>query len=396
MRARKIVVGLVILITCFMSSCSLAEGNQNNICTAILEETDPRTSESGKNLPPVSEYGSFRPQNSMGMTFLETEQAAYCLAEDKILFFTQENLTLSFLCGKPECTHNTADCNADAGWELAYFDGKLYTVNGGNGGEIRIISMDLDGTNHQVAATAEMPTYPNGSSGGTVIYKFLNEYLYCFIMPGENNYEAIAMRIDLRTKKTERLWEEQLSSDMFLTPMIQFSNGCLYCEVIRGDSKEYDTSIYCGDPEKNTFVQVMPNNGHAVLWQIRGDDILHFDKDTGFCKFHMTTGEDECLQPVPGDTERWGRYGWKYEYVVTTAEKGPYTTTIYDEKYEPVWSFEHNAELTFLSETENYIIFGEYRDGYYPSIYLCIDELETGQPEIHKFNTPFLTRYSFR
>lgn len=70
-----------------------------------------------------------------------------------ILYADHGSDTLIKLCGRPDCTHDTTDCNAyvENGKGLAWHDGYLYAVSEGNStvdeSECVLLRMDPDGSN---------------------------------------------------------------------------------------------------------------------------------------------------------------------------------------------------------------------------------------------------------
>ena len=74
------------------------------------------------------------------------------------------------LCGKAECLHNNADCDAYignnfAGQGLSYYDGKLYILRESESSSncFQILSVNTDGTGRKEIREVELPAYMSGS-----------------------------------------------------------------------------------------------------------------------------------------------------------------------------------------------------------------------------------------
>ena len=75
------------------------------------------------------------------------ENGIYLLDRSFVYYLENGTDVLIPLCGRPDCTHSTADCNAYIdGSEITYYDGYLYVFCAGSDG--KIVRMDPDGSNH--------------------------------------------------------------------------------------------------------------------------------------------------------------------------------------------------------------------------------------------------------
>ena len=71
----------------------------------------------------------------------------YTILNSWIFYYDRESDTSGILCGKPECAHKDASCNAYAGNMMGciqVYDGQLYWLSGST-----LYRMDLDGTNRE-------------------------------------------------------------------------------------------------------------------------------------------------------------------------------------------------------------------------------------------------------
>lgn len=98
-------------------------------------------------------------ENALGMTsngFECTSSGAYFhadgLSAGYILYVDHGSDAVVILCNRPDCTHDSYQCNAviAEGVSVNYYDGHLYAVLGGT----TLIRMDLDGSNRERLVSA--------------------------------------------------------------------------------------------------------------------------------------------------------------------------------------------------------------------------------------------------
>jgi len=97
--------------------------------------------------------------------FLETPEGCYYIYEEEtmpVLFFCPRGGEAFLpLCGKPNCEHKDENCSACVGLVLGYYDGALYSAEASDG--LRVIKMNLDGTDHRIVAQVDFTGLPVGS-----------------------------------------------------------------------------------------------------------------------------------------------------------------------------------------------------------------------------------------
>ena len=167
--------------------------------TATVEITEPAPSASIRN------PATYRPQDR-GKNFLETDSYYYYLNNGLIYFSEKTAPSFYLLCSKPNCSHDGEDCNAYGGGEgsaLGYWDGKLYTAGWLNN-ELALVRMDMDGSNHELVATMEVPLDSKGQQGGSYTFVFALGSLYYFV----DAQSQSVFQVELSTGKTERLFKD--------------------------------------------------------------------------------------------------------------------------------------------------------------------------------------------
>ena len=87
-----------------------------------------------------------------------TDEVVYTCADEMIIFFDKASGLSMPLCGKPECSHDDATCNAYAGRKcnaLSVYDGKLYWVDDYYD-TMTVRRCGPDGTNRETVVEANM------------------------------------------------------------------------------------------------------------------------------------------------------------------------------------------------------------------------------------------------
>ena len=99
------------------------------------------------------------PNRRMGIVRVGVNNVAHAVSPDGVYFMSIDNYILFMengsdslikLCGRPDCEHNSTDCNAyvDNGSKITYYQGYLYAMAGdGSEEEASLIRMDPDGSN---------------------------------------------------------------------------------------------------------------------------------------------------------------------------------------------------------------------------------------------------------
>lgn len=142
-----------------------------------------------------------------------------------ICYYNKNNMSKGLLCGKPDCEHNNPEtCNAYVSCivELKYYNGYLYTVDFGNGGEYKLKKISLDGENREDLGnliTVENPI----ENSGTISWIIHRGYIYYYYRCGNiysddvyylNNSHCV-YRMNLEDKTKECIMVFPSGSDMF-------------------------------------------------------------------------------------------------------------------------------------------------------------------------------------
>ena len=162
-------------------------------------EEAAKTTESthGEGIAPVSYMPEFPRRDQTSGQFIETEQGYYKLENEMIMFCPAGENTFFKLCGKPDCNHSDENCNAYGGLAIGYYDGQLYSALLSPEGDCQLVRMNPDGTEHEIVCVFPMPVYPDGTSGGGLVFHFCNGAVYHILQGKIYSY----YRADLKTGK---------------------------------------------------------------------------------------------------------------------------------------------------------------------------------------------------
>lgn len=168
------------ILTLMLAGCGMEKQNTNLAETTA--DTIAASASAALRVAPEDRNQAFNDQN-----FVETPEGCYfgwyTLLGDEfgnlICFCPRGGTAFYILCSKPNCRHQDKDCNAYFdGSCFGYFDGALYAVNDGVG-KLDVIKMNLDGTDHRVAARVklkQMGGYQYGFHHGKLLLRSQNTF----------------------------------------------------------------------------------------------------------------------------------------------------------------------------------------------------------------------------
>ena len=335
---------------------------------------------------------SYRPQDR-GENFIETDSFYYYLNNGRIYFSEKTEPVFYLLCSKPNCTHGGEDCNAYGGGEggaLGYWDGKLYNVGFVND-ELVLVRMDMDGSNHEVAAKIEAPLDSQGVRGGSYSFVFANDCLYYFISATPRS----VFKVELNSGKTERLFRDLLANgESIQHSNLRFQDDSMFFLQTKTDGTislwEYSTSN--GDVRR---ISDWPND--IGQWDLRDGIAYYYDQaDRSFCELALASGTSlrkEFVQLADNANYGTSYYDENYVYLVTCEDLRPtqYDFYIFDRDY---YLLQHLSlplfgdylyaagDKLFFSNTYSYKI----------SHYLPFSEIGSEDAELHPVKDPYALR----
>lgn len=337
--------------------------------------------------------------------FVETNDVCYYTCEkwvgdatmDFVYFCPRGGDTFRPLCGKPNCKHADENCNACVGYspvQLGYYDGFLYTTDHSGDTAIKLVKMNLDGTDHQVVAQVDGS---NGMRSFTCQYEFHHGKFFIYYFPGpgesrEDRQERRLIVVDLRDySQSEPFAEYFRTAERFPDGMHSFCSDKLYgfsydltqeslfeLDLTTGMMREITAKNSCGmcatdstlyyfaeDPSADPYLQ-----GYET--QKAEPGFRELDLASGTVKYCGMPIEDICTVS----------YGNDYIYARNTfgIEKEESTLYILNRDYEPVDQIKLSAGMRFAAAASDRIYIAE---GYpISTISYYIDKAQLGSGEL--------------
>lgn len=194
------------------------------------------------------------------------------------------------LCGKPECLHNSENCNAYVGdhmmgmynnriyYSYTYFDNDSVTKEG-------IFSMALDGTDHR----SEFSISYDFFFGDTSSVSFSNGYVYYTDRSSSDDaVRFFRVNVDEETATADNI-EYVVSEDYYFTGYVDrvpFDGGLLITTVDNNDTRSFKYFVYYFDTNEllTPFEEIgaVPNYFTDKYVYGRGKDVVYvYERETG-------------------------------------------------------------------------------------------------------------------
>lgn len=318
------------------------------------------------------------------------ENGVYFMSEDFIYYLDDGSDHLVPLCGRPDCTHKTADCNAYVfeGEQMTVYGDHLYVSSGNRSTQkSELIRMDLDGSNH--VTVLNLLDFAIKQGGNIAVCDlFTDKYALIEVRKLE---ETTTGTMTTATYRFMALYYYAMDGSMD-EPQLCKSKGMLKnCGdtvlCLSDDYPEIAELCYCSwDPETDTMTYLMPQPGYAGYCD---DEAAYYHKDGAVYKYTHATGTEEVMAET----------GLEGRYVLNAFPDCFVLGSGYDvmdpDLYIYNWEFQlvDMIELPFasdnvgsylVSETEDRLIFvTEIGPDPLPAYYLSKSELGTGTAELH-------------
>ena len=300
------------------------------------------------------------------------------------------------LCGRPDCPHNTADCNAyvPSGCALSYYGGYLYVGSGDSSlsREAKLIRMDPDGSNH--VTVMDLNKFAKENGGDFARCDIITEGFCLFTVLG---WEVVSQGPDHTEQKTTSKGKYYYKLDGSMkTPERANIDGlaCYNCgdaflvhNPTPVEGSKYG-SYYDWNPDTNSSSFLTPHPGKPGWY---GEDEGYYFKDgyiyrltyaankeepmvdTGLEGSYLLAAFPDCLVLVSNDSKATDDnlyfYNWSFELIDTVRVPNP------------------NSQRTnslMIAETAERILLTTSFDGI-PTLYINKAELGTGKVTLHKF-----------
>ena len=320
-----------------------------------------------------------------------------------ILYGDNNSDSVIKLCGRPDCTHDTKDCNAYVGstcFAISCWNGYLYAVyeesaEGPSGHDLTLCRMNLDGSNRVVVRDLHQFALDNDLDFAS--YSLMTDgYLKFSIGHYEKQPDGSLQ------PESDEYYYFALDGSMAEPKVIEADVGSLYScgDVILslGDAQNGGTygGYYDWHPETDTTTFLCDHPGQPGWF---GETEAYYYKNGGVYRLTYATGKEEKLFDTglngkyyaiilpdcmiiaskdfgnPSDKNLY-IYNWNYELIDTVAINYPFLGYMVDE--------------AVAAETAERIILTNCSMGR-PLYYIEKSELGTGNVKIHSFNLPDMT-----
>ena len=328
-----------------------------------------------------------------------------------ILYMDHGSDTVIKLCGRPDCPHDTTDCNAfvEDGEFLSFYDGYLYifscpSVSSDNGRtweyQCKLFRMDPDGFNR--TEVYDFSAFAKEQGTDLVKCEIVSEG-YCIV--STNNY--VLDDRNQTTSETQDYYAYRLDGSMEQPQKINPGGWNLYnCgdvlltwDPVAAQGGEYG-SYYDYDIATDTLTFLTDHPGTAGYYD---ETAGYYFKDGCLHRLSYATGTDEVLLK----TDLTGKYNVSFFpdcFVLTDgeidSEKPDMNLYIYNWAFELVDTLKYDFPCDvfmvsdlILGENPRHIILSNGATTPLPAYYIDKAELGTGDAQIHKYNMPDLEYY---
>ena len=300
------------------------------------------------------------------------------------------------LCGRADCTHDNADCNAYVyeGSSLSFYNGYLYVMSGGlvDLKDCQLIRMNPDGSDHIKALDFE--EYVKGI-GGDMVSCELNTEGYCIFTPKQ--WVTTQSTDDIPEQREEKpmgYYIYKLDGSMEEPRKINPGGWLLYncgdvllmLGTLGGDNENGGYFHWDIETDSKTFLTKHPGvPGYFVkteAYYFKVGNIIRLDyetqKETVMVNTHL--GGNYYLHCFPDCMILAARnnkdsklyiYNWAFELVDTVAISYPHSG---------------RTQHLVVAETAERIILSDRSQGA-PVAYIKKSELGTGHAKVHFFQT---------
>ena len=263
-----------------------------------------------------TEADSYPYDQSSFESFITTKQAIYCRRDGVVLFCPTGAREFIPLCGKPDCAHNSGECNAWVGFGsgLGYYKNRLFAVisERNKGSDNLLVSMKLDGTDRREVLELPALIAPDGSRGGMYYYVLADGRLFCTAnysdeIPYEDRIQHFFV-VDLDTLECTEPFAEELARHTEITWDYKPLSDQLYATCVFTEENGKQESWFSQLDLTDGSVQKLFQN-EAGGEYVQDNTIYYFDPEHGFREFDLKTMNiNDCASGVSGMywAKRWG------------------------------------------------------------------------------------------
>lgn len=325
--------------------------------------------------------------------FTEEEGSRQRSDDTFILYVDNGGHCLNKLCGRNDCTHDNADCNAYLykGSDLSYYHGKLYAVTGEGPWtrECKLVRMEPDGSGH--VEMFDLLAFAKEEDGVFLLCRIISDGYCVFDLYGWEEQEdgtnredwigSYKFKLDGSMKEPELIEESPdilyQCGESLVTLTYKTINGIEYTNCSKIDI-ETEQQIYLtehpgvpawfGDQEAYYF---MDGAIRRLIYATKEETVM---VDTGLEGEYFCFSFPDCLVLASQDDEEKADrnlyfYNWAFELVDTV--RLDYTIS-------------NRTQFALIAETVDRVILTNKFNGQ-PLYYINKSELGTGNVKLHAF-----------
>ena len=225
------------------------------------------------------------------------------------------------LCGKPDCTHADAGCNAyvDVGIGIGLFQNRIWTTEFSSQDPDHgrcVTSRALDGTDKREDYPLPFPQLPDGSRGGSDYSVFHNNLLIRAIdidesLPFEQQIERVQI-LDLKTGELQEPFQDHFVPGVRLgRPIRPVDNRIFAPEEVQEADGSVSQWLICMDLDTGEVRRLTPGDD-VSSWYLEEDKLCFVRMGSCRCVYDLETGETEefPLEIPDAVYERKDDYGY--------------------------------------------------------------------------------------
>lgn len=302
------------------------------------------------------------------------------------------------LCGRPDCTHETTDCNAyvKGGSHLTYHDGYLYAISGGyddqdDNENCKLIRMDPDGTDRVELYDFRAFAKENGADYAhcqMITEGYLIFATAKWVSTGENTMEA----------RTDEVYLYKLDGSMEI-PQVLKNDGWILHNCGDVTLTYFPTSENGGsfgsywdwDPTTDSLTFLTDHPGQPGYF---AEEEAYYFKDGAICRLTYETQEEEILVQTGLDGDYMAIFLPDCIVLVSDAVRQIEDKNLYFYN----WDFQlvdtvqipcpedmFMVRDAIMAETAERIFLTDQTSSGIPSYYIDKSELGTGDLALHRF-----------
>lgn len=252
-----------------------------------------------------------------------------------LMFTDKESGETVPLCNKPDCTHDSEECNAyfpeltsytNTGMDknyIQYYEDSVYIVGLSEDDYVTLYRVEADGSEWEESTRLYRTDYSATGHWCTPEILIADGYVY-FI-----DYKQKSMtltRMPLGGTKAEVIFEDDSDAEVQIH-RVKYRNGSVYFQVVtfpEGEYELHEAALYRYDTADGQYSLV--KQGIYGSYSVRGDLVYYVDENGLFC-YSVQEQTEKAVVDQPLD---YPTVTLTEDYIVLCDLKGDGTLTFYD------------------------------------------------------------------